>query len=42
VGKVFELDYRTGVLVKQFSLSRTPLLEDFEESPSPATGCTCS
>jgi len=30
VGNVFELDYRSGVLVKQFSLGRTPVLEDFE------------
>ena len=30
VGDVFELNYRTGVLVKQFTLGRTPLLEDFE------------
>ena len=30
VGDVFELNYRSGVLVKQFSLGRTPVLEDFE------------
>ena len=30
VGQVSELDYRRGVLVKQFTLGRNPLLEDFE------------
>jgi len=30
VGQVSELDYRRGVLVKQFTLGRNPVLEDFE------------
>lgn len=30
VGNVFELDYRHGVLLKQFTLGRSPVLEDFE------------